>query len=764
MAAPGGAHIPNMSNAIQPKSPILSARKSSIVEKLERTGLAIESKLTGSLKRSAQSSKTDLAGSQASLLASLPEEINFTMDSNDYELGSPIGFGSSAIAYTAKYKPYNKTVAVKVIDLDMFERNQIDELRREIQIMSLSKHPNLLPVYGSFVHDSKLQIVTPFLSAGSCLDIMKTAFPNGLDEGSIATILKQTLQGLDYLHKNGLIHRDVKAGNLLLAEDGLVQLADFGVSSSLMDSGERKGVRKTFVGTPCWMAPEVMEQSGYDYKADIWSLGITALELATGHAPFAKYPPLKVLMLTLQNDPPTLDREHTSHKYSKSFKDMIDSCLQKDPAKRPTAEKLLQHSFFKQVTKKTQQQLADMLQSLPPVSDRSHNKRSFPQIPIETKGVSWDFDSADDTLKEAIKERSSLSRDLTAAHSNDSPPVGFANMTGTVVPSNPEASSTASSPTTANAQAPNEIRKGRFSVTEGAVGAKGGLLEPSMVQSPLISPSIMGDVGGEQQRKSRFAVQTVAGGTQSGYGSQPGSAPGSMDSTQPRTSRFTVRSNDSTSSQGGGQVGSATSAGPDKRGRFEVSAVEHGQSTLDRAVSSSSSSSTSSCGSPQSSPCNSLNRAGAASRFTATSVANNNNQAGTPSQGNAASDAQQQVSMESYIQQQQQQQSSMNDRLDTILRQNERQKALLGELIGLMAKNGITIPDLGAEAGVVQPPSIANSSVFVRASENVEHLMQENGQLRQANDALKASEAQLVQQIQRLTMENEALKAQRPPQ
>ncbi|CAM8962484.1 unnamed protein product [Rhodiola kirilowii] len=294
--------------------------------------------------------------------------VKFPVNASDYKLYEEVGDGVSATVYRALCVPLNEIVAIKVLDLEKCN-NDLDRIRREVQTMTLINHSNLVRAHCSFTTDHSLWVVMPYMAAGSCLHIMKSAYPDGFEEPVIATLLRETLQALVYLHAHGLIHRDIKAGNILVDSDGAVKLTDFGVSASMFDTGDRQRSRNTFVGTPCWMAPEVMQQlHGYDFRADIWSFGITALELAHGHAPFSKYPPMKVLLMTLQNAPPGLDYERDK-RFSKSFKELVSICLVKDPKKRPTSEKLLKHRFFKHARPKDYL-ACTIVEGLSPLGDR----------------------------------------------------------------------------------------------------------------------------------------------------------------------------------------------------------------------------------------------------------------------------------------------------------------------------------------------------------------------------------------------------------
>ncbi|XP_037108451.1 serine/threonine-protein kinase 4-like isoform X2 [Syngnathus acus] len=269
-------------------------------------------------------------------LTKQPEEV--------FDVLEKLGEGSYGSVFKAHYRETGEIVAIKQVPVE----SDLQEIIKEISIMqqcnshrsSLLLSPHVVRYYGSYFKNSDLWIVMEYCGAGSVSDIIRIRNKT-LSEEEMASILQSTLKGLEYLHFMRKIHRDIKAGNILLNTDGQAKLADFGVAGQLTDTMAK---RNTVIGTPFWMAPEVIQEIGYNCVADIWSLGITAIEMAEGRPPYADIHPMRAIFMIPSNPPPTL---RDPDAWSPQFRDFVSQCLVKNPEKRATATQLLQHAFIK---------------------------------------------------------------------------------------------------------------------------------------------------------------------------------------------------------------------------------------------------------------------------------------------------------------------------------------------------------------------------------------------------------------------------------
>uniref|UniRef100_A0A8D0B0C0 non-specific serine/threonine protein kinase n=1 Tax=Salvator merianae TaxID=96440 RepID=A0A8D0B0C0_SALMN len=275
------------------------------------------------------------------------EHVRRDLDPNEvWEIVGELGDGAFGKVFKAKNKETGALAAAKVIETK--SEDELEDYMVEIEILATCDHPYIVKLLGAFYYNNKLWIMIEFCPGGA-VDAIMLELDRNLTEPQIQVICRQMLEALNYLHSKKIIHRDLKAGNVLLTLDGDIKLADFGVSAKNMKTLQR---RDSFIGTPYWMAPEVvmcetMKDTPYDYKADIWSLGITLIEMAQIEPPHHELNPMRVLLKIAKSDPPTLNYPS---KWSPEFSDFLKIALDKNPETRPSAAQLLEHPFVSRVT------------------------------------------------------------------------------------------------------------------------------------------------------------------------------------------------------------------------------------------------------------------------------------------------------------------------------------------------------------------------------------------------------------------------------
>lgn len=273
-----------------------------------------------------------------------------------YRSLNKIGQGASGGVYTAYRVGTNQSVAIKQMNLE--QQPKKDLIINEILVMKDSKHRNIVNFMDSFLHRGDLWVVMEYMEGGSLTDVVTY---NVMSEGQIAAVCRETLQGLQHLHSKGVIHRDIKSDNILLSLDGHIKLTDFGFCAQINEAMMK---RTTMVGTPYWMAPEVVTRKEYGRKVDIWSLGIMAIEMIEGEPPYLTESPLRALFLIATNGTPDLKEPEL---LSQDLKDFLGLCLEVSPDRRASAGELLQHVFLKS---------ADPLSSLAPLVKAARQARA----------------------------------------------------------------------------------------------------------------------------------------------------------------------------------------------------------------------------------------------------------------------------------------------------------------------------------------------------------------------------------------------------